>query len=131
MVGTSRHRQVWLHPIARKPGALWGPRCLCHRMINILLRSRGRLRSRTRKGWGTQAFDDGVHVGIGHALGGADHAFSQLVKKDLAVAVDFHDAGEDEALDLRAERADVSGELKREHGHGAVRKIDGISAAAE
>jgi len=38
--------------------------------------------------------------------------------------VDLHDAGEDEALDVGAEAADVSGELEGQHGDSPVGEID-------
>src|SRR6185437_105692 len=94
---------------------------------------------RTRKGWGTlrsmiflfrTRFDDSVHVGISHALGGADHAFRQLVKSDFSVRVNFHDAAQHQAFNVRTQAANVSGEFQRQHGNGAVREINGGSALA-
>ncbi len=74
--------------------------------------------------------EDGVDLGVGHAAGGADDAFADFVAEDGAVAVDLHDAGEDEAVFVRAEAADVGGELLREHGDGAIGEVDGGAAQA-
>src|SRR5262249_43826741 len=55
------------------------------------------------------AFDDGVDVGVGHALRGANHAFSQFVVHDFALRIDLHHAGEHQPLHLRPQAADVRG----------------------
>ncbi len=44
--------------------------------------------------------------------------------------IDFHDAGEDEAVEVRAQAADVGREFERKHGHGAVGKVDAGAAQA-
>src|SRR5579872_1996242 len=79
---------------------------------------------------GFVAFEDGVDRGVGHALGGANHALAQVVLDDLTAVVDLHDAGEHEAVELRAQAADVGREFEREHGHGAVGKVDTGAAQA-
>ena len=79
---------------------------------------------------GFVAFEDGVHIGVGHALGGADHAFAQVVADDLAAVIDLHDAGQDEAIDLRAQAADIGREFQRQHGNGAVGEVDAGAAEA-
>ena len=79
---------------------------------------------------GGVAFEDGIDGGVGHALGGADDAFAQVVADDLAAMVDLHDAGENEAVDLRAQAADVGREFERQHGDGAIGKIDAGTAQA-
>ena len=66
----------------------------------------------------------GVDGGVGHALGGANHALAQIVVDDLAAVIDLHDAGEHEAIELRAQAADVGGEFEREHGHGTIGKVN-------
>src|SRR5262249_2785414 len=71
------------------------------------------------------AFDDGVDVGVSHALRGADHAFVEVVDGDVALWMDLHDTGEDQAFNLGPQAADVGRELERQHGHGAIGKIDG------
>ena len=38
------------------------------------------------------AFQNGVHIGVGHALGGADYAFAQVVSDNLAAVIDLHNA---------------------------------------
>ena len=68
------------------------------------------------------AFDDGIHGGVSHAISGADHAFVDFVAGDLALVVNLHGAGEHEAVDLRAQAANVGREFERQHGHGAVGK---------
>ena len=76
------------------------------------------------------AFEHGVDCGVGHALSGADHAFAQIVADDFALVIDFHDAGEHEAVDVRTQAANVGGEFERQHGHGAVGKVDAGAAQA-
>src|SRR5580698_1971547 len=44
--------------------------------------------------------------------------------------IDFHDAGKNEAVDLRTQATNVGGEFERQHGHGAVGKIDAGAAQA-
>jgi hypothetical protein len=44
--------------------------------------------------------------------------------------VDFHDAGEDEAVEVRAQAADVCRQFEREHGDGAVGEVDAGAAEA-
>src|ERR1019366_2140811 len=73
-------------------------------------------------------FNDGVHGGVGHAIGGTNHAFVDFVGDDFALVVDLHGAGEHQAVDLRAETANVGREFERQHGDGAVGKIDAGAA---
>ncbi len=65
---------------------------------------------------------------VGHALGAADDAGHDLVGDDFAARVDLHDAGHDQAIHLRTQRADVGGELDGQHGDGAVREINAGAA---
>ena len=44
--------------------------------------------------------------------------------------VDLHDARENEAVDLRAQATDVGREFEREHGDGAIGKINAGTAQA-
>ncbi len=53
------------------------------------------------------SFDDGIYGGVGHSFSGTDHAFIDLVAGDFALVIDLHGAGEDQAVDLRAQAADV------------------------
>ena len=76
------------------------------------------------------AFEDEVHVGVGHALGRADDALVQRVAEDLALVVDLHHAGQHQAIDLRAQAAQVGRKLHRQHGHGAVGEINRGAAQA-
>ena len=74
------------------------------------------------------AFEDEVDAGVGHALGAADDAAGELLRDDVAGVVDFEQGGEDEAVGLGLERADVGGELEGQHGHGAVGEVDAGAA---
>src|ERR1022692_2571619 len=73
-------------------------------------------------------FDDGVYGGVGHAVRASDYAFVDFVGGDFSLVIDFHGAGEDEAVDLRAQAADVGREFERQHGDGAVGEIDAGAA---
>src|ERR1019366_7699657 len=73
-------------------------------------------------------FNDGVHGGVGHAVRGTNHAFVDFVGYDFAVVVDLHGAGEHQAVDLWAQAANVGREFERQHGDGAVGKIDAGAA---
>ena len=48
---------------------------------------------------------------------------AQLVADDLALVIDLHHAGEDEAINLRSQGTDIRGEFERQHGHSAIGKI--------
>ena len=74
------------------------------------------------------AFEYRVNIGIGHAFGGTNDAFAQLIPKDFATMVDLHDAGKHEPVDMRAQAADVGRKLKRQHGHGAIGEINAGAA---
>src|SRR6185437_13434177 len=76
------------------------------------------------------AFNDGVHVRVGHAMGGADDTFSKVIADDFSLAVKLHDAGEDETVKVGAQGANVCGEFERQHGHGSVREINRRAALA-
>ena len=76
------------------------------------------------------AFEHGVHVGVGHALGGADDPFAQLVADNFAAMIDLHDAGKHQAVDVRAQAADIGRKFERQHGHGAIGKVDAGAAQA-
>ena len=74
------------------------------------------------------AFENAVHRGIGHALRAADHAARELLRDHVAVRVDFEQRAEHQPILVRAQRALIGGKLHRQHGHGAVRKIDAGAA---
>ena len=65
---------------------------------------------------------------IGHARGGADDAFDDFEAFDAAGGIELHDATEHEAVFVRAKAADVCGELLRQHGDGAIGKVDTVAA---
>ncbi len=71
-----------------------------------------------------------MDVGVGHALGAADDAAAELLRHDFAVRIDFEQRRKHQPVLLRAQRADVGGELEGQHGHGAVGKIDAGAAQA-
>ena len=49
---------------------------------------------------------------------------------DAPSRVELHDAAEDEAVFVRAQAADVGGELLGQHGDGAIGKVDAGAAQA-
>ena len=51
--------------------------------------------------------EDLLHASVGHAFGRADDAGHDFVRTDFTARVDLHDAGHDEAVALRTQRADV------------------------
>ena len=76
------------------------------------------------------AFDDGIYGGVGHSLSGTNHAFVDFVSGDFALMVDLHGAGKHQAVDSRAQAANVSRKFERQHGDGAVGKIHAGAAQA-
>src|SRR5579883_1341895 len=44
------------------------------------------------------AIEDGVYVGVSHAFDRADHALVQFESKHLALAIDLHDARENQSI---------------------------------
>ncbi len=76
------------------------------------------------------AFEHFVDVGVGHALGGANHAGGEIGADHFPGRVHFHDHAHHQAIDLRIERADAVGKLFGKHRHGAIREIDGGAAQA-
>ena len=77
---------------------------------------------------GSIAFEHRVDVGVGHALGGTDDAFAQLIFQNLSPVVDLHDAGKHEPVHVRAQAADIGREFERQHGHGAIGEVDAGAA---
>ena len=55
------------------------------------------------------AFQQKVDVGIGHALRAADDAGGKLLTHDLAAVIDLHERGENQAVLVGHERAEVGG----------------------
>src|SRR5262249_39694415 len=70
------------------------------------------------------AFKDGVDGGVSHALGRANHALVDLEAEDVSLMIDFHGAGENEAIELGTETTEVSREFDRQHGDGAIGEIN-------
>ena len=52
----------------------------------------------------------------------------KLVADDLAVAIDFHQTGLHQSIDVRIEAAEAGGELRRKHVDRALGEIDGRAA---
>lgn len=71
--------------------------------------------------------EDPVHLGVGHLMAAVDHRGDDFVVDDVAVLVDFHQAGDREAVDLRIEGADAVGKFLRQHRDDAVRQVVGGS----
>ena len=53
---------------------------------------------------------------------------ARIPRDDFSVRVQFHDRAHHQAVLLRIERANSVGEFFGQHGHGAIRKIDGSAA---
>jgi hypothetical protein len=64
-----------------------------------------------------------VDVRVRHPGVAVDDAVVQLVAHDLAAAVDLHEAGLHEAVDVRIQAAESSRQLRRKHVDGALRKV--------
>ena len=79
-------------------------------------------------GGGRIVLKHGVHRGVRHALGRANHAAREFRRDNFAVRVEFHDRAHHQAVFPRIERADAVREFFRQHGHGAIRKINGSAA---
>ena len=79
---------------------------------------------------GLVALDHGIHGRVGHSFSGTDHAFVDLVADNLTLVIDFHGAGEHQAVHLWTQTANVGRESKRQHGDGAIGEIDACAAQA-
>ena len=62
--------------------------------------------------------------GVGHALGGTDHAFDDFETLNAAGRAELHEAAQDEAIFVGAQAADIGRELLGKHGNGAVGEVD-------
>ncbi len=71
-----------------------------------------------------------MDVGVGHALGRADHARVKFGAHHISVGVHFHDRAHHQAIHLRIQRANAVRKLFRKHRHGAIGKINGGAAQA-
>src|SRR5207248_10282317 len=71
-----------------------------------------------------QAVEDLEDLRVCHSRGGANDAFVNVIADDLSGVVDFHDAGENQAIEFGAQAANISGQLQGKHGNGTVREID-------
>ncbi len=67
---------------------------------------------------------DVAHSRVSHALGAADDARRQFVLDDSPLRIDLHQRRHHQAFDVGIEAADAIGKLQRQHGHGAVGKIN-------
>ena len=76
------------------------------------------------------AFEQQMHVRVGHALGAANHAPAELEAQRLAVPVELDQRGHDEPVGLRDQGTDVGRELERQHRDGAVGEVDAGAAQA-
>ncbi len=109
------------------------PRCM---RLRLRIRASSRISSKRADEGGVAlaqsgvAFEQQVHVGVGHALGAADDAAAELLRDDVALVVDLEQGGEHQAVPCGIERADVGGELEGQHGHGAVGEVDAGAAQA-
>ena len=61
---------------------------------------------------------------------GAEDALGDAIGEDFTAIVDMHEAGEDKAVFIGAEGAHAGGELRGEHGDGAVGEVDAGAAEA-
>ena len=50
------------------------------------------------------------------------------LRDHIALMVELHQRRKHQPVHLRLQRADVGGKLERQHGHGAVRKVDAGAA---
>ena len=67
---------------------------------------------------------------VGHARSGADHAFDDFIAFNAAGCIELHDATEDQSVFVRTQATDICGELLRQHGDGAIGKVDAVPAQA-
>ena len=74
--------------------------------------------------------EDGRYLRVGHSRRGADDAFDDFEAFDAAGGIELHDATEDETVFLRAQAADAGRKLLRQHGDGAIGKVDAVAAQA-
>ena len=75
-------------------------------------------------------FDYCVYRRVGHAIGGADHAFVHFVADDFALMIDLHGAGKNQSIDFWAQAADVRREFEWQHRDGAVGEVDAGASQA-
>ncbi len=69
-----------------------------------------------------------MHIGVGHALDAANHAAAESLRDDVAAMIDLEQRRKHQPVHAGLQGADLSGELQRQHRHGAVRKIHAGSA---
>ena len=73
--------------------------------------------------------EDRVDVRVGHARVAVDHAVVDLVAHDRPLAVDLHQAGLHEPIDVGVQAAETGREVRREHVDRAVRESTPTSRA--
>ena len=76
-----------------------------------------------RRRFGALVGQDGVDVGVGHSLAGANDAVVELVAHHLAAPVHLHEARLHEPVHARVEAAEARGELLREHVERALGEV--------
>ena len=68
--------------------------------------------------------EDAVDRGVGHPLVAVDDAVVELVAHDRAAPIDLHEARLHQPIDVRVQAAQAGRQLRREHVHGALGKVD-------
>ena len=76
------------------------------------------------------ALKNRVYIRVGHALGGTNHAFADFIAENFSAMVDLHHAGKHEPVEMRTQAANIGGKLERQHGDGAVGKVNAGAAQA-
>ena len=76
------------------------------------------------------AFQYCVHIGIRHARCGADNAFNDLVTLDAAFSAELHNATQYEPVFVWSQAAYIGRQFLRQHGNGAVGKVNAGAAQA-
>ena len=71
-----------------------------------------------------------VHVGVRHALGGADHPRHHHGSEHAPGGIEMHDGAHHQPLFARIQRAHAIGKRFGKHGNGAIDEVDGIAAQA-
>ncbi len=72
---------------------------------------------------GIAIHQDGADVGVGHPCVAVNHAVVHFVADHRPLAIDLHQTGLHQAIDVRVQAAQPGRELGREHVDGAIRKV--------
>ena len=70
----------------------------------------------------------GIHRGVRHALRRTNHSARKIRSHQFAIRVQFHHRAHHQPIFPRIERADAVRQFLRQHGHGAIWKINGGAA---